>query len=43
MRNECNELIGDAEKAPFSFSHKDGGEEIRPAAMAYCGRRSNRC
>ena len=31
-------LIGDdvcAEKAPFLFSHKDGGEEIRPAAMAY--------
>ena len=24
-----------AEAVPFSFSHSDGGEEIKPAAMAY--------
>ena len=38
MRSEANELVGDnicAEMVPFSFSHKDGGEEIKPAAMAY--------
>ena len=38
MRKEAEDLIGDdvcAEKVPFSFSHKDGGEEIKPAAMAY--------
>ena len=38
MRSEAKELIGDnicAEMVPFSFNHKDGGEEIRPAPMAY--------
>ena len=38
MRNEAKELIGEcvcSEMVPFSFSHKDGGEEIKPAAMAY--------
>ena len=38
MRSEAIKLIGDdvcTEKAPFLFSHKDGGKEIRPAAMAY--------
>ena len=38
MRNEAKELIDDdicSEMVPFSFSHKDGGEEIKPAAMAY--------
>ena len=38
MRSKAIKLIGDyvcAEKAPFSFSHEDGGEEIRQAAMAY--------
>lgn len=32
------ELVGDnicAEIVPFSFIHKDGGEEIKPAAIAY--------
>ena len=38
MRREARELVGDevcAELVPFSFSHKDGGEVIKPAAMAY--------
>ena len=38
MRQEARELVGDdvcAERVPFSFSHKDGGEIIKPAAMAY--------
>ena len=38
MRNEAKELIGDninAELVPFSFTHKDGGEEIKPSPMAY--------
>ena len=39
MSNEAKELVADnilcAEMVPFSFSHKDGGEEIKPAAMAY--------
>lgn len=37
MRKEADDLIGDdvcAEAVPFSFSHKDGREEIKPAAMA---------
>lgn len=37
MRTEATELVGDdvhAEMVPFSFKHKDGGEEIKPAAMA---------
>ena len=32
------ELVGDnicAQIVPFSFSHKDGGEEIKPAVIAY--------
>ena len=38
MRSEAKELVGDnirAEMVPFSFTHKDGGEEIESAAMAY--------
>jgi len=38
MRSEAAELVGDnlcAEKAPFSFSHQDGGEYIKDAAFAY--------
>lgn len=38
MRNEAKKLVGDnicAEMVQFSFTHKDGGEEIKPAAMAY--------
>ena len=38
MRQEARELVGDevsAELVQFSFSHKDGGEVIKPAAMAY--------
>ena len=38
MRQEAARLVGDdvmAELVPFSFSHKDGGEVIKPAAMAY--------
>ena len=38
MKKEGRELIGDnlkAELAPFSFKHKDGGETIKKAAIAY--------
>ena len=37
MRKEAKEIVGDAcsESVPFSFSHKDGGEINKPAAMAY--------
>lgn len=38
MREEAKELVGDnlkAEPVPFSFKHKDGGEIIKEAAMAY--------
>ena len=38
MRQEARELVGDevhSELVPFSFSHKDGGEVIKSAAMAY--------
>ena len=38
MRGEAAALVGDnvhAELVPFSFTHKDGGEEIKQAAMAY--------
>ena len=38
IRNEAKELIGDnmnAELVPFPFTHKDGGEEIKPSPMAY--------
>ena len=37
-RKEACALIGDnlkAELAPFSFKHKDGGEVIKQAAIAY--------
>lgn len=37
------EIVGDdvcSESVPFSFNHKDGGEIIKPAAMAYI---SNLC
>ena len=37
-RQEATDLIGDdikAEKVPFSFSHKDGGDMVKPAPMAY--------
>ena len=37
MRHDAADLIGDnlhAELVPFSFSHKDGGEEIKEAPMA---------
>ena len=36
MRQEAKELVGDdmcSELVPFSFSHKDGGEVIKPAAI----------
>ena len=35
----AKELVGDnlvAEAAPFSFTLKSGGEEIRGAPLAYC-------
>ena len=38
MRGRAKELVGDhlvAEKAPFSFSLKEGGEEIRVAPYVY--------
>jgi hypothetical protein len=38
MRQEAKEIFGDdvcCESVPFSYSHKDGGEIIKPAAMAY--------
>lgn len=39
MRSEAKELVDDdsicTEVVPFSFKHKDGGEEIKPAAVAY--------
>ena len=38
MRQEAKEIVGDdicSESVSFSFSHKDGGEIIKPAAMAY--------
>ena len=38
MRVRAKELVGDhlvAEKAPFSFSLKEGGEEIRVAPYVY--------
>lgn len=38
MRIEAKELVGDgfdAENVPFSFSLKDGGEEMRLAPYAY--------
>lgn len=38
MRQEAKELVGEdvcSELVPFSFNHKDGGEVIKPAAMAY--------
>ena len=37
MRTEAKELVGDnvlEELVPFSFTHKDGGEEIKQAPMA---------
>ena len=41
MRKVASELIGDnleAELAPMSFSHKDGGEVIKEAPIAYIPR-----
>ena len=38
MRKEAKLLIGDnlkAELAPFSFKHRDGGEVIQEAPIAY--------
>ena len=38
MRSEAHVLVGDnvcADVLPFSFSHKDGGEVIKPAVTAY--------
>lgn len=38
MRGRAKELVGDhivAESAPFSFSLKEGGEEIRTAPFVY--------
>ena len=38
MRDEAKELIGDhlvGEGAPFSFTVKEGGEEIRPSPYVY--------
>lgn len=38
MRVRAKELVGDhlvAEKAPFSFTLKEGGEEIRLAPYVY--------
>ena len=41
MRKVASELVGDnleAELAPMSFSHKDGGEVIKEAPIAYIPR-----
>ena len=38
MRKEATDLVGDnleAELAPMSFTHKDGGETIKDAPIAY--------
>ena len=38
MRQKAKEIVGDdvcSESVPFSFPHKDGGEIIKLAAMAY--------
>ena len=38
MRGRATELVGDhlvAEKAPFSFALKEGGEEIRSSSFVY--------
>ena len=38
MRFKAKNLVGDnlaAENAPFTFSQKEGGEEIRPAPFVY--------
>ena len=38
MRKEATALLGDdlvAESVPFSFPQKNGGEEIKPAALVY--------
>ena len=38
MRKEATALLGNdliAESVPFSFPQKDGGEEIKPAALVY--------
>ena len=38
MRVKAKELVGDhlvAERAPFSFTLKEGGEEIRSATYVY--------
>ena len=38
MREEAKQLIGDnlkAELVPLTFKHRDGGEVIKEAAMAY--------
>ena len=38
MRKEATALLGDdlvAESVPFSFSQKNSGEEIKPAALVY--------
>ena len=35
MRKETKQLVGDAELVPFSFKHKDGGEVVKEAAVAY--------
>ena len=41
MRKVASELVGDnleAELAPMSFSHRDGGEVIKEAPIAYIPR-----
>ena len=41
MREVASELVGDnleAELAPMSFSHRDGGEVIKEAPIAYIPR-----
>ena len=41
MRKEATELISDnleAERVPLSFNHKDGGEIIKDAPIAYVPR-----
>lgn len=38
MRVKAKELVGDhlvGERAPFSFSLKEGGEEIHPSPFVY--------
>lgn len=38
MRKEAKQLVGDnlrSEMVPFTFKHRDGGEIIKEAAMAY--------